>query len=109
MNEYIFYTSEGHTCAPNEYYEVDNCQVIGKVFGRTQDDALKNLLKDNDWIDKANFNHQEFVGKQILTEELRNDIKVLVDYLNSSRGRYFKECIEKGNNISSVIKRLKLI
>lgn len=33
MNEYIIYTTEGHTIAPNENVEVENCQVLGCATG----------------------------------------------------------------------------
>lgn len=31
MNEYIFYTAEGISLAPNQNVEIDNCQVLGFV------------------------------------------------------------------------------
>lgn len=107
MNEYIFYTAEGHTTAPNESIEVENCQVIGRAVGFTSDEAMKNLLKENRWISEADFNPQEFFVKQVLTEEQRNDIKSLVDYLWIDEERHFEESEDKSNHIFSVIKRLK--
>jgi len=106
MNEYIFYTAEGHTDAPNDNYEIENCQVIGRAVGFTSDEAKKNLLKENDWIIEADFDPQEFFVKQVLTDEQRNDIKTLVDYLWTDEERYFEESEDKSNHIFSVIKRL---
>ena len=47
MNEYIIYTTEGYTIAPNEDVEVENSQVLGRIYGNYQDEAKDNLLKDN--------------------------------------------------------------
>ena len=33
MNEYIFYTTEGQTLAPNVDYTIENCQVLGFAKG----------------------------------------------------------------------------
>ena len=33
MSEYIFYTTEGFTQAPNGN-NVENCQVLGRAFGK---------------------------------------------------------------------------
>ena len=67
MNEYIFYTTEGHTIAPNENVEVENCQVLGSAFGNNKDEAQENLLKDNPLIGEAGFNESEFIVRQLLT------------------------------------------
>ena len=67
MNEYIFYTTEGHTIAPNENVEVENCQVLGCAFRNNKDEAQEKLLKDNPWIDEAEFNKSEFIVRQLKT------------------------------------------
>ena len=41
MNEYIIYTLEGYTIAPNESIEVENCQVLGFANGSNIDEAVK--------------------------------------------------------------------
>ena len=33
MKEYIIYTTEGTTYAPNETVEIDNCQILGRECG----------------------------------------------------------------------------
>ena len=66
MNEYIFYTAEGHTTAPNESVEVENCQVLGTAKGKNENEAKQNLLKENPWIAVAGFNSSEFLHRQIL-------------------------------------------
>ena len=47
MKEYIFFTTEGSTEAPNEAIVVDNCQVIGRANGNNEKEALRNLINDN--------------------------------------------------------------
>lgn len=65
MNEYIIYTTEGYTIAPNENVEVENCQVLGRALGNNPDEAKDNLLKDNPWIIKAGFVPTEFIIRQL--------------------------------------------
>ena len=65
MNEYIIYTTEGYTIAPNENYEVENCQVLGFVYAYTEEEAKEKLIKNNPWIPEAGFNKNEFIARQI--------------------------------------------
>lgn len=65
--KYIFISPEGSTEAPNSSFEVNNMQVIGIVEGVTnEDEALKKLLIENDWIFDAEFNVAEFICYEIL-------------------------------------------
>lgn len=68
MNEYIIYTTEGYTIAPNEDVEVENCQVLGCVCGNNAAEAEDNLLKENPWIIEAGFNRSEFIVRQLLSD-----------------------------------------
>ena len=68
MNEYIIYTTEGYTIAPNEDVEVENCQVLGCACGNNAAEAQDNLLKDNPWITEAGFDRAEFIVKQIVSD-----------------------------------------
>lgn len=68
MNEYIIYTTEGYTIAPNENVEVENCQVLGCVWGNNAAEAEDNLLKENPWIAEAGFNRSEFIVRQLLSD-----------------------------------------
>lgn len=68
MNEYIIYTTEGYTIAPNENVEVENCQVLGCVCGNNAAEAEDNLLKENPWIAEAGFNRSEFIVRQLLSD-----------------------------------------
>ncbi|MDD2986546.1 hypothetical protein [Flavobacterium sp.] len=67
MKKYIFISSEGATEAPNNYYEVNNLQVIGIVEGvANEDEALKKLLVENEWIFDAEFNVAAFICYEIV-------------------------------------------
>lgn len=66
MKKYIFITPEGSTFSPNGA-EVENMQVIGTVEEVTnEDEALKKLLLENDWIFDSEFNVAEFICYQII-------------------------------------------
>lgn len=107
MNKFIFYTTEGHTDAPNDSIEVENCQVLGTASGNSESEAQENLLNENHWITEAGFDPAEFIVRQILTNEQRNDINVLVDYLWAEEERHFEESEDKVNHIFNVLKKLK--
>ncbi|POY38647.1 hypothetical protein C3L50_10920 [Flavobacterium alvei] len=67
MKKFIFISPEGTTEAPNSSFEVNNMQVIGIVENVTnEDEALKKLLIENDWIIDAEFNISEFIVYEIL-------------------------------------------
>lgn len=102
-----FYTTEGHTDAPNDRIEVENCQVLGTARGSNECKALENLLKENTWIDEAGFAPAEFFVRQIMSDEQRRDINILIDYLWTDEERHFEESEGKENHISNVLKRLK--
>jgi len=65
MKKFIFTTSEGYTYTPNDE-EIENMQVIGIVEDvMNEDEALKKLLKENDWIIDSGFNVAEFICYEI--------------------------------------------
>lgn len=66
MKKYIFISPEGNTFSPNGD-EVENMQVIGIVEEVTnEDEALKKLLLENDWIFDSEFNVADFICYQII-------------------------------------------
>lgn len=66
MKKYIFISPEGSTESPNGS-EVENMQVIGIVeYVHNEDEALKKLLIENQWIIDAEFNVAEFICYEIL-------------------------------------------
>ncbi len=65
MKKFIFITPEGETISPNGK-NVENLQVIGIVENvETEDEALKKLLQENDWIFDTEFNVAEFIVHEI--------------------------------------------
>lgn len=100
MNKYIFFTTEGTTYPPIEGKEVDNCQLLGRAYGQTPEEAKSNLLKDNPWIEDSGFDSDCVIVEQVLTEEQRKDIQTLVEYFLSE---------QSGNEISYIVNRLKHI
>ena len=67
MKKYIFISPEGSTEAPNSSYEVNNMQVIGIIEDvANENEALKKLLIENEWIIDAEFNVAEFIVYEIL-------------------------------------------
>lgn len=106
MSEYIFYTTEGFTQGPNGN-DVENCQVLGRVFGRNEDEARCNLLKENPWVEEVGFDTTAVIVKQLLTEEQKADIKAVVDYLWKDEHKHFQEWHYPKNHIYRTLKRLK--
>lgn len=64
MTEYIFYTTEGFTQAPDGD-DIENCQLLGRAFGKDKHDALINLLKENPWITERDFEPYESICKEL--------------------------------------------
>lgn len=84
MNEYIIYTTEGRTIAPNEHVEVENCQVLGCTRGNNSEEATDNLLKNNPWIAEAGFDRSEFIVKQIVSNEKIQTMEFQIEILESN-------------------------
>ncbi|MCQ2077797.1 MAG: hypothetical protein MJZ20_12365 [Bacteroidaceae bacterium] len=64
MTEYIFYTTEGFTQAPDGE-DIENCQLLGRAYGIDKHDALSNLLKENPWIKERGFEPHEAICKEL--------------------------------------------
>lgn len=80
MNEYIFYTTEGITLPPNDYEDVDNCQILGFVEAINSSEAMDLLLKNNLWIVEKGFSKSKIMVKQVLTEEQGKALQAIDDY-----------------------------
>lgn len=77
MNEYIIYTTEGNTIAPNEDVEVENCQVLGIAKAKDKVEAKENLIKENPWIIEAGFSRSKFIVRQLLKDDELKDINIV--------------------------------
>lgn len=72
MNEYIFYTLEGYTISPTNI-EVENCQLLGFAKGENSQDALANLIIENQWIIEYGFNVDKIISRQVVSQtDIRN-------------------------------------
>lgn len=68
MNKYIIYTPEGWTESPNGD-EIENCQMLGRAMGNDEDEAIENLLKDNEWISESGYDSDMFIVAQLHESE----------------------------------------
>ena len=66
MTEYIFYTTEGFMQAPDGE-DIENCQLLGRAYGKGKHDALSNLLKENPWIKESGFEPCEIICKELVS------------------------------------------
>jgi len=65
MAQFIFYTFEGNTIAPNNS-DIENLQVLGIENGLNSNDALKKLLVNNKWIEESSFSKDKIKNYTIL-------------------------------------------
>ena len=107
MNEYIFYTCEGSTYPPREDKEVENCQLLGRAYGKNVREARKLLEEECPWIKECGFNIDEAISKQLLTDENRKDIKTIVEYLLEGEYKHYHELGEPQDHIYITLKRLQ--
>ena len=66
MTKYIFYTTEGFTQAPDGN-DIENCQLLGRAYGKDKHDALSNLLKEKPWIKESGFEPCEIICKELVS------------------------------------------
>ena len=66
MKSYVFYTAEGLTESPTGEI-VDNLQILGFENGNTQKEALHNLMKNNEWIERCGFDTTQILAHQLET------------------------------------------
>ncbi len=81
MNEYLFYTHEGYTYPPKDDEYVKNCQLLGRACGKNVLEARNHLEYICPWIKNHGFNIEESLSKQIFTDEIKQDIRILINYL----------------------------
>ena len=64
---YIFYTREGFA-EDNQHKPTENCQILGWSKGKNSQEAFRNLLKENKYLEEIDFNEvmcQELVDEKV--------------------------------------------
>ena len=67
MKRFIFYTSEGFT-EDKQNKPTENCQILGWSKGKNSQEAFRNLLKENKYLEEIDFNEvmcQELVDEKV--------------------------------------------
>ena len=107
MKEYVFYTFEGYTESPTGEM-VENIQLLGFENGKNEKHARENLIKDCQWIEESGFDKCRIEAKQLLGNELKRLLKILIDYNWESEKKHYEESPEN-NHIFLILKQLKEI
>ncbi len=107
MNKFIVYTTEGHTTGPNINADVENCQVLGIIEGNSDNDAIKKLFNQNEWIVNAGFTLDNALALPLLTDTMVEDIRTVTEYLWEDELNHFQENHSPKNHVFRILKRLK--
>lgn len=96
MKEYIFYTAEGFTQAPDGE-DIENCQLLGRAYGKDKHDALSNLLKKNHWIKERGFDPYEAICKELAsTVNAEAKLSFLTSLLNEQQREEYAVWLKNG-------------
>lgn len=69
MIEYVFCTHEGFTLNPYGE-EIENCQLLGRALGKSEKEALNNLISECPWIIKNGYHPEKiFVVVSVIKAE----------------------------------------
>lgn len=98
MNEYVFYTLEGYTESPTGK-ECENIQLLGFESGSNKKAAKKNLIENRNWIEELDFDIDEIESKQLLSDENKQDIKTVIEYLWDDEIKHFEEELSSNTEI----------
>ncbi len=67
LKKYIFYTTEGFT-QDLKNNDVENCQIIDWIEGKSPKNAFQNLKKENQFLKQVNFDNimcQELLSNKV--------------------------------------------
>lgn len=106
MNDYLFYTTEGVTFSPNAATDIENCQILGYSKGKDKFTALQNLLIENKWIKESKFDESKIAAVQILSQDVKDELRILIDYLWRDEERHFEESGKPENHIINIIQKI---
>ena len=107
MNEYLFYICEGYTYPPEDDKEVENCQLLGSACGIDVLDARNHLEKSCPWIKDCGFHIEESLSKQIFTDDMKQDIRTVINYLMNNEFKQYHESDQQKEYIYHSLQRLK--
>lgn len=85
MKHYIFVTTEGTTYQPESEasdfdLNVENAQVVGFGEGENLDEAYKDLLKNESWLEGSNFN--EVIAYELTAKKVQGYFYIKEDNNN---------------------------
>ena len=107
MKEFVFYTFEGYTESPTEQ-TVENLQILGFEKGVNEKQAKENLISQCGWIKETGFDNYEIESRQLLDDELKGLIKILIHYNWKNEEKHYEEAPTE-NHIFLVLKKIKKI
>ncbi len=108
MNEYLIYTAEGFTESP-EHIDIENHQLLGRIQAENKEQAKSLLKKENPWLEEIGFVVENAFVQQILSNENKQDLKALLDYLWKAEEKHFEESNYSKDHIFRTISRLRLL
>lgn len=68
MNKYLLYTDEG-SCQDPHGAEIDNCQYLGRVAARDEDEAVDKFFYENPWVSKSGYSKAGVIVAQLHEHE----------------------------------------
>lgn len=102
MNKYVFYTVEGCDESPVNN-KCENFQFLGVEKGDSLFEAKQKLISGKKMI----FDESTIKSKQLLSEDNKNDIKTVIEYLWEDEKKHFEENDCPNNHIFFTLKKLK--
>lgn len=108
MANYIFYSDEGYTISPTGD-ELESLQILGFENSSNFKEGIKQLLKNNPWIEESGFSIEAIKYHLILDNNTVNDLKSVIDYLSDDEKRHFEKSEKPENHIFSTLERLKAL
>lgn len=68
MNKYLLYTDEGYCQAPDGH-EIDNCQYLGRVAARDEDEAIDKFFNEHPWVSESGYSKAGVIVAQLHEHE----------------------------------------
>lgn len=68
MNKYLLYTDEGYCQDPNGA-DIDNCQYLGRVTARDEDEAVDKFFNEHLWVSESGYSKDGVIVAQLHGDE----------------------------------------